>query len=356
MRAAGPLRRGLMAGLLALAGCGGEGDPPAAGMAEHPTDGPPARRMAAIRWEPVFRVGGGPRDTLLFEVTRMDADETGVTVVDRHGGRVLRFGRSGRLLWSFGRPGEGPAEFRHPRDLHVDPAGRTWVLDVRNARLTVITPDGTLAFLVPLDDLGFLPDRFVPVPGDRAVLLDPGGDRPLVRVDRRGRVVRRSALPWAGAGELDPLAAQMLLEGAGTAGGWAAAFVFGDRLLLFDAAGEPVGTGWFPEPVAFPEVQVRRSGSVLGRRGVARKVVAPTFAAVSLTSSRDRLYVHFAGRSERAYRLLDSYAVDGGGYVETFRLPRPVAEVAWGDGILYVSYADPYPTLAAWRPRPDRLP
>lgn len=341
--------------LLASGGCRGGGDG-ARALPDRPPGEPPPRTMEEIRWERVFRIGGRPGDTLLFGLPRIAADSTGVSAVDRHAGRVLRFDRSGGVRWSFGRAGGGPHEFRHPRDVHVDGQGRTWVLDAANARLTVLGPDGVAAFLVPLDRLGFVPDRFVPLPGDEVLLLDPRAERPWIRVDRRGRVVGRRDLPWRRFRELDPLAAQMHLTPVGDAGGWVAAFAFGDRFLAFDADGRLAHQGWFPETIPFPAVRVHSSGSPLGRQSTSRKLLDPTFAAVGLTRSRDRLYVHFAGRSELAYRLLDSFDLRDGAYLGSVRLPRPVARVALGGDLLYVAYADPYPTLAAWRPTRGRLP
>jgi len=341
-------RRGALALLLpAMVGCAG--DAPTPGIPDAPPDDLPPRRVEKPRWERVFRVGGEPGDTLLFHVTRIDADTAGVSVVDGYGGRVLRFHRTGRLLWSFGRPGSGPHEFRRPRDLHVDRRGRTWVLDAENARITVLTPAGAPDFLVPLDRLGFVPDRFLPGPGDHALFLDARADRPLVRVDREGRVVARRELPWPRFRELGRLAGQVILA-AHRGGGWSAAFAFGDRFLSFDRRDRLTRHGWFAEPASFPEVRVQRSGGLVGRRSVTRRILDPTFAAVSLTSSPGRLHVHFAGRTELAYRVLDTFRLRDGRYVGSLRLPRQVDELALGGEVLYVSYSDPYPTLEAWRP------
>jgi hypothetical protein len=90
---------------------------------------PRGRRWAVITWDTAFVIGG-PQDTLLQLPTRLAADGAGVSVLDREAGRVLRFDSRGRLLWSFGRKGKGPEEFTHPRDIHMDRQGRTWVLDV----------------------------------------------------------------------------------------------------------------------------------------------------------------------------------------------------------------------------------
>lgn len=343
-----PARGAVIALLLAVMGCAG--DPPGPGIPDAPPDDLPPRRVERPRWERVFRVGGEPGDTLLFSVTRIDADTAGVSLVDGYGGRVLRFHRTGRLLWSFGRPGSGPHEFRRPRDLHLDHRGRTWVLDAENTRVTVLTPAGAPDFLVPLDRLGFVPDRFVPRPGDQALFLDARADRPLVRVDREGRVVARRELPWPRFRELGRLAGQAILAPHRGAGGWSAVFALGDRFLSFDGRDRLTHHGWFAERVAFPEVRLRRSGGPVGRRSVTRRIVDPSFAAVSVTSSPGRLHVHFAGRTELAYRVLDSFRQRDGRYLGSVRLPRPAEEIALGGEMLYMAYSDPYPTLEAWRP------
>lgn len=312
----------------------------------------PERRPVAVRWDTLFRVGGDVSDTVFLQATRIGADAGGVSVVDGFTGRLLRFDTAGRLRWVYGGRGAGPDEFRRPRDLAVDAGGRTWVLDVLNARLTVVEPDGEAAFRVPLDRVDRPADGVAPLGGDRAVLFTLGADAPFVVVDRTGAVAGRWAVPWPGFARLNPLATQMKLAAGGPGGIWGAAFAYGDGFYLFEPNGETAARGWWPEPVPFPGVTVRTSGSPLGRSRRVTKVERPRYGAVSVAMSEDRLFVLFGGEGARANRWIDSYRASDGGYAGSFLLPGPVAGAAYGDGVFYVTYDDPYPVLEAWRPRP----
>lgn len=353
----GPGRRAVRraAGALALlvaAACAEAG-----GLETGRPDDVPGRRLLSDRWDTLFRIGGSERDTLILQATRIGADRSGVSLADGFGGRVLRFDPGGRLLWRFGRRGSGPDELGRPRALEVDDRGRTWILDVANARITVLDPAGRVDFRVPLDEVDRTVDGLAPLDGDRAVLFAFDPEAPFVTVDRRGDVERRRPFPWAGFETLSALATQMKLSGGGPDGAWAAAFAFGDGFRLFEVDGSPRAGGWFPEEVSFPGVEVRTSGSRLGRRQRVTRVERPVHGAVATALSRERLYVLFGGEGARASRWVDSYSARDGGYEGSFLLPRPVTEIAHGgDGVFYVTYDDPYPTLAAWRPSGAEAP
>lgn len=339
--------RGLALGLvLALAtACGGE-DAVATGR---PGD-VPGRRLVSARWDTLFRVGGAADDTLFAAATRIGADASGVSVADGYAGRVVRVDRRGRVRWSFGRRGGGPDELEAPRDLAVDARGRTWVLDVANARITVLDASGRPAFRVPLDRLERRVDALAPLPGDRAALFAFDPDAPFVVVGRGGDPESRRPFPWPGLDRLSVLATQMKLASGGGGGRWAAAFSFGDGFQLFDADGSPGARGWFPEEVPFPRVEVRTSGPGIGRRQRVSRIERPRRAAAALAMSEERLYVLFGGTGPDANRWVDSYSARDGAYAGSYLLPRAVKGLAHGDGVFYVAYDDPYPAVAAWRP------
>ena len=56
--------------------------------------------------------------------------------------RVHRFTPDGRLIASWGAPGNGPGEFRVPHGIAVGRAGTVYVADRENSRLQLFTPDG----------------------------------------------------------------------------------------------------------------------------------------------------------------------------------------------------------------------
>ncbi|MBI4584959.1 MAG: hypothetical protein HY717_13180 [Planctomycetes bacterium] len=56
--------------------------------------------------------------------------------------RVHKFSPDGRLLFSWGEPGNGPGQFRVPHGIAVDPQGTVYVADRENSRIQLFTPDG----------------------------------------------------------------------------------------------------------------------------------------------------------------------------------------------------------------------
>ena len=334
------------------AGCGGD----EVVRAEVRRPAPAVERVLADPgWEMLFRRGGTPGDTSVFSVIRFAGDREGVSVMDTHGGGLVRFRRDGTRAWSFGGKGRGPGEFQRVRDVELDGRGRTWILDPDNARLTVVGRDGALDRMIPLTDVEGRPDQVVPLAGGGALVLVSSREAPVARVDSAGRVVGRLSFPWDGASDVHPMAGQVVAARHPASGAWAAAYTTGDGFFLGDGPTWRPVHGWYAEPVPFPDVLVRTSGSPL-RRSRSTRLVDPTFAAKSVTLSPTRLYVLFAGSTELAGRLVDVYDLEDGGYLRSLVLPRPVQGIALGGDVLYVAFETPYPALAAVRPREGGLP
>jgi DNA-binding beta-propeller fold protein YncE len=56
--------------------------------------------------------------------------------------RVHKFSPDGRLLFSWGEPGDGPGQFHLPHGIAVDRHGTVYVADRENSRVQLFTPDG----------------------------------------------------------------------------------------------------------------------------------------------------------------------------------------------------------------------
>jgi DNA-binding beta-propeller fold protein YncE len=56
--------------------------------------------------------------------------------------RVHKFSPDGRLLFSWGDPGDGPGQFHLPHGIAVDRHGTVYVADRENSRVQLFTPDG----------------------------------------------------------------------------------------------------------------------------------------------------------------------------------------------------------------------
>ncbi len=323
--------------------CGGEADV----AVSRPPD-LPARVVRDVELETVFELTGSLQDTTLYRATDIAADSHGLSVLDPARNALLRFSRSGRLLWTFGRRGQGPDEFRRPIDVQSDAAGHTWVADDENMRVTVLDRDGRVSFRIPLSEMSTPPNGLAPLSGDRVILatLDPAA--PLVLVGRDGRVLQRLALPEAELARLDPIAGQFTLAADPELDRTVAAFT------MFDAFFGLAGTEWLPyrgwyaegAPVARTETRETRTAETSTRE---RSLVASVSTALSVELAGDRLYVLFGGSTEDYGRLLDIHSADTGEYIESLRLPLRGGHIAVADGVLYLTYSSPYPSIVGFR-------
>lgn len=320
---------------------------------ERPADVPRERRFIPAEWRETVLVSGAEDDSTLISPFRLVASPAGVHVLDYYPKRVLHYGHDGRRRWSFGREGAGPNEFRDPRDLKVDTDGRTWVLDPANSRIVALDSGGSAVHRLSLGSLGNSPRELLSAGGAGAVVItSERREDPLVRLDSRGRVLGRDPFPWEGYSQLDYLATQAIAASSPWTGDWVMAFAMGDGFFIYPAGATQARRGWFVEPVAFPEVEVTKSGNTTTRRHRER----PVDAAISLTLSSENVYVLFGGTTEDRGKLVDSYALRDGSYQGTWRLPRGASDIAWYDGGLYTLAERPYPELAYWKPAGPGLP
>lgn len=314
------------------------------------------RSVVELAWDTIFQIGGTESDTLLQMTSRPVADSTGFTVVDVYAKRVLRFDHAGRLEWTYGNAGAGPGEFLNPRDIALDREGRTWVLDPRTARITVIGADGRGEALIPLDGLQYSPDALVPHPDGSATLVVANGETPLVRIGPEGQVLEQLAFPWSDHVRLSPLAAQVYTANDPATDLWVAAYSLGDGFYLYGEGTAVADRIPFVEPVPFAVVTTNQRTVGPGRTERTSRIVDPIFAAMSVTVSPERIYVLFAGRSEHRGRIVDSYSRHDGTYIESVALPGVVGGIAYHRGGFIVEYQNPWPALAAWRPTDRNLP
>ena len=113
----------------------------------------------------------------------VDADSEGrIYALDVGGGRVVVFGRSGRVVGSVGRPGEGPGELSEPTALAVSRAGEVAVYDFGAGGVVRWDPAGGLPALERLEPVFW---------GPELELADWGYVYPSIVADGRdGRVVQ----------------------------------------------------------------------------------------------------------------------------------------------------------------------
>ncbi len=336
--------RAVLLGPLVWHGCvGADAPPPSPVRIERPS-GLPTRQVRPVDWELVFRVGGTVDDARLTNPVRPAAFDGGLYVFDGHMKQVQRFDTAGTLVWVFGREGGGPGEFRMPRDLKVDAAGRAWILDPPNDRITILDRDANHIRDIVLHSLRDAPDRIVPLPDDQVMLLSGAADSPYVRIAGDGTVLARLPSPLAGLDGVGSLGAQAVPRGDPATGRWSVAFMVGDGLFSFQGDRPRHGHAWFVEEVPWPAMRQQTSGTTTVTR-----MDRPTFGAASLAVDGDRVLVFFRGRTDLNSRVLDLYSASDGSYLESWALPRLYNEVDYRGGILYGVYDDPFPGVEAWR-------
>ena len=98
-------------------------------------------------------VPGNPPEALTEPTSVVVAPNGDIFIAEGHSGeasdsppatvaRISRFTKDGKFVKSFGKLGSGPAEFRTPHDITMDPQGRLWVADRGNMRIQILDQDG----------------------------------------------------------------------------------------------------------------------------------------------------------------------------------------------------------------------
>ena len=330
----------------ALPGCGGSDQP-----SERPFE-PRERIIREVEWSEEFAIKGSLQDTLLLGPGRLAADARGVSVLDHLRQQVIRFRPDGTRAWTFGGRGQGPDEFLRALHIQMDGRGRTWVLDIGNGRITVLDSGGRAAMRIPLGEVGAGLAGVVSIDSGRAIVGIVGLGHPFLLIDESGDVVERFRLPGREFRDLQSIADQFEMAADPTSRRWVAAFSLRDRFVAFDGTTPMAYRGWFVEEIAPPELVIEASPT--GGRSVT--LGRHTTAVVAHTLSPQRLYVLFGGHGRDRGRLVDTYDLDTGEYIESLRVPGGAYQISYGGGMLYLAYADPYPSLIGLRPTEGRLP
>lgn len=99
--------------------------------------------------------------------------------------RVVKFSKDGTYLLEWGKPGEGPGEFRLPHGLAIDAGGRVYVADRSNSRIQVFDLEGR--FLAQWRDIRF--PLYLAVSKDQHIWVSDGSNNKILKFDRDGHLV-----------------------------------------------------------------------------------------------------------------------------------------------------------------------
>lgn len=207
-----------------------------------PAVSPPARAQLPVV-QKLTEIGcldctGPAQFSEIHDVAVSDSGE--IVVADRSAPMLRVFDRTGRVLWTGGRSGGGPGEYRYPMRVAIGPDRSLTVVDMRARRLTRIARDGAVTSTDPI--LAF-PAAASPRgrTGDLALLMDDF--RGPFAVERWAATSSRSVAHTTIARTPSPVGRGMIQPSMAAAANGALAIgidPFTYRILRLDPGGRPL--------------------------------------------------------------------------------------------------------------------
>ncbi len=270
-------------------------------------------------------------------------------VVDQAGNRVVALNREGRALWSVGRRGAGPGEFRSPSALSCDSENRVAIFDDANARITMISDDGKLVGAVPTEQRTrqVAQSRI----NDAIGTVTWRSDELYSLIDGRGRRIDSVAAPSWHRG-LSLLAREQYLA-ALSDGGFVSVFRWSGRMVRTSASGAVLFDRLGIDGLPFPSA---RSYPTPGAGGGQMIRIDPSAveAARAVVELDGVLLVLHGGAGPTRGRVLDHFDSRSGTYLGSSRLAiEPLALAADGRELLAIRL-DPIPAIIRFRWVPGR--
>ena len=301
------------------------------------------RTPLPMAFDTVWRIGG-EADTTLLQPMWLSAGSEGVTVWDEGRKAIVRISREGGVLWSFGREGDGPGEFRSVRGIAHLPDGRVAVVDNASRRLTIIDANGRMTGEVGMEldafDVAGLPDG--------GMVVSTGDDPAFLLFDESGAPAGVLGFPHEGYSHLSLFSRQGRVQR--TDEGWVFGFTAGNGWWRFGEDGGDAEGFPYAEHTDFPEVRTVVSRSV--ENGVTRttrstRAAAYVSSALSFGARGDTLFVHYGGQTEYRRRTLDLFGLSNGAYLGSVRLPFASSQLAVGPDRVYALGRELFPALIA---------
>jgi hypothetical protein len=311
------------------------------------------RKVTTVTWDTVW-VRGGPSDTLLLMPLDVVANARHVYVLDAGAKRVVALRTTdGSLAWTAGGAGPGPKEFNAPTALALTPAGDVLVADHKNARISVINPQGLFTGHIPFTGFDYV-QGICSLEDDDILVTTLSRERPVVRLSSHGVLIQRLPLPWPELRSIDPVGRQALLSGSDDFKTCTLALALGRGFAVYRSGGFSIVSDYveaLPTPEVAVSVRESRNGRVTSARLPQRNI-----AATNASVSAGILSVSFEGKTASAGRLIDRYDLETGTYLETYEFSRPITALTQsGRTVMLLHYAAGYPTLLATVPsaRPE---
>jgi hypothetical protein len=313
-----------------------------------------AQGSAARRWLPPLQQTAtidGSSGRELNDPQLLGTTSDGKIVVFDMGDLELRaFSATGKELWTFGRKGSGPGEFRGALDLKPVGSSDIAVYDASLARLTIVTGAGQLRTTARVAVEG---TALIPVDAGKAFGITPHDRQTLWRSVYPAGTAREEALPTA-TRVAEPLLRTNFAAGAGGTGA-VVTFMWSDAVLLLDGNGAVRKVIAGPEPVPFPRtLSVPTKIPGISDAVVTRIEPKATRGALAVAATSTRVFVLFGGATADRGRLIDEYELSTGRYLGSRRLPdRAMAIAALPDNRLVTMHDDPLPQVRVWSQAPS---
>ncbi len=239
-------------------------------------------------------------------------------------------------------------------DMEFDASGNLMVVDVDQARITVVDPSGNLVetHRVP-GATQIMPGTFHP--GHWTVMPESSARDDTLWVSRAREDPIYLATP-AALGSPKSLAAEGWATNLAD-GGAVVHFRWSSKIVVLDSSGRVRTIFDGIEPLSFPEVvqdvepPPRMNATSMRVTRMDPKAVTAT---LTLSVHASRIYVFFAGATDHAWRMVDTYRMDGG-YLGTYLLPHRARDaVVLSNGQLATLETQLIPTVRIWKL--DELP
>ena len=286
---------------------------------------------------------GSSNSTILLNPIRIAATPSVVFVFDAGDQALKGFGTNGTLLWSTGRQGGGPGEFRKVRALAVGVDGNAVLVDQGNARLSRIGRTGAIEQEISLRSLDGSPEQVMEVAPDTFVIWTLTQEQPLVLLDANGAILQRADVPFRIASQVPYLGAQAkLVNDYRTPRRWVYGFVFVDNWRVLTDFSPTSREYRYIEELPVPVVEVET-----GRGRVSARMRSAVQGALAASMTGNRLFVLFGGRTQERGQVVDIYDVSEGVYLYSIRLANRASQIAVTESNLIVLAREPYPTVTS---------
>ena len=288
------------------------------------TEAPSERKITVTEWDTVWVTTRAMMDSLIPAPGLLTYNDGALFVVERSTPRVVALdAESGTFLWKAGRMGAGPEEFAGIAAAYPDRDGGLAVVDIRNRRISRLSPRGEFVSRIGTGNLGQQPTQVCRLGENRLIVADVFRSR-LIESDSSGAPIGSHQLLWADLESTDWQSRQVTIRGNGEATRCLVALSTGRGFALLSPDSGPI---------VVPYIESFEPYQIGSRADEGEMTHWATYQAAILN---DTVSILFSGQTPEKDRLIDRYDAPSGRYLETLLLPHETSRFTAGDRMLYV--------------------